>query len=123
MIQARRLRNRFFEEGLFADPWDMLLDLFRRKLRSIVCLYHRCALPLEISPTTALRWINTMTDADLFRRRSDPTDARRVFVELSPIASHAMRRYFHEIGNLQSVLSDYPEGMEIGVIHSERRQL
>ena len=51
-----------------------------------------------------------MTDADLFRRRSDPTDARRVFVELSPIASHAMRRYFHEIGNLQSVLSDYPGG-------------
>ena len=39
-----------------------------------------------------------MTDAGLFLRRADPHDGRRVFVELSPGASEAMRRYFGELG-------------------------
>ena len=40
-----------------------------------------------------------MTDAGLFKRRADPHDGRRVFVELSQQASVAMRRYFAEVGN------------------------
>ena len=41
-----------------------------------------------------------MTDAGLFMRRADPHDGRRVFVELAPDASDAMRRYFAEIGKV-----------------------
>jgi DNA-binding MarR family transcriptional regulator len=44
-----------------------------------------------------------MTDVGLFRRRADPHDGRRVFVELSPSASDAMRRYFAEIGRVAVV--------------------
>ncbi len=44
-----------------------------------------------------------MTDAGLFRRRADPHDGRRVFVELAPSASDALRRYFTEIGKLAVV--------------------
>jgi DNA-binding MarR family transcriptional regulator len=112
VIQARRLRNRFFAEGLFADPaWDMLLDLFQAEIAQLrVSVSSLCAAS-AVPQTTALRWIKAMTEADLFRRRSDPIDARRVFVELSPTASQAMRRYFHEVGDPQSVMSDYPEGM------------
>jgi hypothetical protein len=33
-------------------------------------------------------------------RRADPHDGRRVFVELAPEASEALRRYFGEVGNL-----------------------
>ena len=34
-----------------------------------------------------------MTDNGLFRRRADPHGGRPVFIELSPEASLAMRRY------------------------------
>jgi DNA-binding MarR family transcriptional regulator len=53
-----------------------------------------------VPATTALRWIRTMTDAGLFRRRADPHDGRRIFVELSPSASAAMRQYFAEAGEV-----------------------
>ena len=39
-----------------------------------------------------------MTDKGIFVRRADPHDGRRVFVELAPDASAAMRRYFAEVG-------------------------
>jgi DNA-binding MarR family transcriptional regulator len=39
-----------------------------------------------------------MTEQGLFVRRADPHDGRRVFVELAPSASDAMRRYFAEVG-------------------------
>nr|WP_280638933.1 MarR family winged helix-turn-helix transcriptional regulator [Sphingomicrobium aestuariivivum] len=51
-----------------------------------------------VPATTALRWIKTLTDKKLFVRRADPHDGRRVFVELSPDASRAMRGYFHKLG-------------------------
>lgn len=35
----------------------------------------------------------------LFVRRADPHDGRRVFVELAPGTSQALRRYFAEMGN------------------------
>jgi DNA-binding MarR family transcriptional regulator len=41
-----------------------------------------------------------MTDAGLFRRRADPHDGRRVFVELAPQVSEALRRYFKEVGKV-----------------------
>jgi DNA-binding MarR family transcriptional regulator len=54
----------------------------------------------SVPATTALRWLKTMTDQGIFLRRADPHDGRRVFVELSPRASEAMRRYFGEVGKV-----------------------
>jgi DNA-binding MarR family transcriptional regulator len=56
-----------------------------------------------VPATTALRWIKTMTDVGLFKRRADPHDGRRVFVELSHGASESMRRYFGEVGKVAMV--------------------
>ena len=44
-----------------------------------------------------------MTEQGLFVRRADPHDGRRVFVELAPAASDAMRRYFAEVGKPAAV--------------------
>jgi DNA-binding MarR family transcriptional regulator len=44
-----------------------------------------------------------MVSQGLFVRRSDPHDGRRVFVELAPEASRAMRRYFAEIGQSRPI--------------------
>src|SRR3712207_8321753 len=36
VIRARRLRSRYFEDGLFADPaWDMLLDLLQAEIAQL----------------------------------------------------------------------------------------
>jgi len=44
-----------------------------------------------------------MVHEGLFIRRADPHDGRRVFVELAPETSQAMRRYFAEIGQVAVV--------------------
>ncbi|MCL6698061.1 MarR family winged helix-turn-helix transcriptional regulator [Sphingomonas sp. NSE70-1] len=101
VIRARRLRSRFFDEELFADPaWDMLLDLLQAEIAQHRVPVSSLCIAAAVPPTTALRWIKTMTDLGLFNRRADPHDGRRIFVELSAGASQAMRRYFGEVGRL-----------------------
>jgi len=99
VIRARRLRARFFDEELFADPaWDMLLDLLQAEIAQHRVPVSSLCIAAAVPATTALRWIKTMTDSGLFRRRAYPHDGRRVFIELAPEASLAMRRYFAEVG-------------------------
>ena len=94
-IRERRLRLKYFDAALFADPaWDMLLDLFSAELSNARVPVSSLCAAAEVPPTTALRWIRGMTAQGLFLRQPDPTDARRVFVALSPQASAAMQRYF-----------------------------
>ena len=98
VIRARRLRGRFFDETLFADPaWDMLLDLLQAEIAQHRVPVSSLCIAAAVPATTALRWIKTMTDAGMFLRRADPHDGRRVFVELAPAASQAMRSYFAEV--------------------------
>lgn len=100
VIRARRLRDRYFPEHLFADPaWDMLLDLLHAEIGQLRVPVSSLCIAAAVPPTTALRWLKTMTEQGLFRRRSDPHDGRRVFVELTPEASSGLRRYFAEVGN------------------------
>jgi DNA-binding MarR family transcriptional regulator len=99
VIRARRMRSRFFSEELFADPaWDMLLDLLQAEIAQLRVPVSSLCIAAAVPATTALRWIKTMTEQGLFVRRADPHDGRRVFVELAPSASDAMRRYFAEVG-------------------------
>ena len=104
VIRARRLRNRYFQDDLFADPaWDMLLDLLQAEIAQLRVPVSSLCIAAAVPATTALRWLKTMTDQGIFRRRADPHDGRRVFVELSPEASVAMRRYFADVGTVAVV--------------------
>jgi DNA-binding MarR family transcriptional regulator len=99
VIRARRLRARFFSEELFADPaWDMLLDLLQAEIRQLRVPVSSLCIAASVPATTALRWLKTLVTQGLFIRRADPHDGRRVFVELAPDASVALRRYFAEVG-------------------------
>jgi DNA-binding MarR family transcriptional regulator len=99
VIRARRLRARFFSEELFADPaWDMLLDLLQAEIRQLRVPVSSLCIAASVPATTALRWLKTLVTQGLFIRRADPHDGRRVFVELAPDASIALRRYFAEVG-------------------------
>lgn len=96
-IRLRRLRERFFDAELFADPaWDMLLDLMAARLDHKPVAVSSLCIAAHVPPTTALRWIKTMTEQGLFERRADPSDGRRVYVALSDRAAHGMARYFGE---------------------------
>ena len=99
VIRARRLRSRFFPEELFADPaWDMLLDLLQAEIAQLRVPVSSLCIAAAVPATTALRWLKAMVQQGLFVRRADPHDGRRVFVELAPDASRALRSYFAEVG-------------------------
>src|SRR5689334_8432351 len=100
VIRARRLRARYFAEHLFADPaWDMLLDLLQAEIAQLRVPVSSLCIAAAVPATTALRWLKTMVQEGIFVRRADPHDGRRVFVELAPDASRALRRYFSEVGS------------------------
>lgn len=98
VIRARRLRTRYFPEHLFADPaWDMLLDLLQAEIAQLRVPVSSLCIAAAVPATTALRWLKSMVQEGLFIRRADPHDGRRVFVELAPDTSHALRRYFADV--------------------------
>jgi DNA-binding MarR family transcriptional regulator len=104
VIRARRLRSRFFPEHLFADPaWDMLLDLLQAEIAQLRVPVSSLCIAAAVPATTALRWLKALVQQGLFVRRADPHDGRRVFVELAPEASAALRRYFAEVGNVAAI--------------------
>jgi DNA-binding MarR family transcriptional regulator len=101
IIRARRLRSRYFQEDLFADPaWDMLLDLLQAEISHLRVPVSSLCIAAAVPATTALRWLKTMVQQGIFIRRADPHDGRRVFVELAPEASRALRGYFAELGTV-----------------------
>jgi len=101
VIRARRLRARYFPEDLFADPaWDMLLDLLQAEIAQLRVPVSSLCIAAAVPATTALRWLKALVSQQLFIRRADPHDGRRVFVELAPEASHALRCYFAEVGQI-----------------------
>lgn len=104
VIRARRLRANFLPEEIFADPaWDMLLDLLQAEIAQLRVPVSSLCIAAAVPATTALRWLKSMVAQGLFIRRADPHDGRRVFVELAPATSHALRRYFAEVGQVEII--------------------
>jgi hypothetical protein len=104
VIRARRLRGRYFQDGLFADPaWDILLDLLHAEACQRRVSVSSLCIAAAVPATTALRWIKTMEKQGLLSRHNDPHDARRVFVELAPETSLALNLYFAEVGETLTV--------------------
>jgi hypothetical protein len=98
IIKKRRLRERFFDAELFADPaWDILLDLKAAALESQSVSVSSLCIAAAVPPTTALRWITAMTESEMLVRRQDPDDARRVFIELSDETDAKLDDYFSAV--------------------------
>jgi hypothetical protein len=94
MIRVRRMRDQYFDPQLFADPaWDMLLDLMAARLECGEIAVSSLCIAAAVPPTTALRWIKTMTDTGLFERVADPDDGRRIFIRLADHAAAGMATY------------------------------
>lgn len=99
IIRQRKLRARFFDGELFADPaWDMLLDLAAARAEHKRVSVTSLCIASGVPPTTALRWIALMTEGGLLERVEDETDRRRAFITLTDCASDAVARFFVELG-------------------------
>lgn len=95
LLRARRMRADFLAGGLFADPaWDMLLDLLAARLEQERVSVSSLCIASAVPPTTALRWIRTLTDDGLVVRQADPHDGRRIFIALADGAAEALTRWF-----------------------------
>jgi len=98
IIKLRRMRDRFFDPLLFADPgWDILLDLYAAQDEGKPVSVSSLCIAAAVPPTTALRWITNMTASGLLVRVQDPGDARRVFIELSPETRQQLDAYFQAV--------------------------
>jgi hypothetical protein len=71
----------------------MLLDLLQAEIAQLRVPVSSLCIAAAVPATTALRWLK-----GIFLRRADPHDGRRVFVELAPQASLAMRRILRRWG-------------------------
>ncbi|WP_242125865.1 winged helix DNA-binding protein [Sphingobium sp. Sx8-8] len=95
LLRARRLRDDFLPADLFADPaWDMLLDLLAARLEHERVSVSSLCIASAVPPTTALRWIRTLTEKGFVQRHADPHDGRRVFIALADATAEAMTRWF-----------------------------
>ena len=95
LIKLRRLRDQHFPPDLFADPaWDILLDLYAANLEGKSVSVSSLCIAAAVPPTTALRWITTMTEHGALVRKQDPNDARRVFIGLSEDSEQRLTAYF-----------------------------
>lgn len=104
VIRARRMRDRYFPGEVFADPaWDMMLDLLQAEIAQLRVPVSSLCISAAVPATTALRWLKKLVSEGLFVRQNDPHDGRRVFVELAPETSTALRRYFVEVGQIAVV--------------------
>lgn len=99
IIRQRRLRGRYFESELFADPaWDILLDLTAARAEHRRVSVTSLCIAAAVPATTALRWIAQMSEMGILVREQDEEDKRRAFIALSDSAADAMARYFDELG-------------------------
>ena len=95
LLRARRLREEILPGDLFADPaWDMLLDLLAARLEQERVSVSSLCIASAVPPTTALRWIRTLTEKGFVHRQADPHDGRRVFIALTEDTVDALTRWF-----------------------------
>ena len=97
MIRLRRQRDRLFGVDLFADPaWDIMLDLMAARIERLRVAVSSLCIAAAVPATTALRYIKTMTDMGLLVRVPDPTDGRRIFIDLSDRAARKVLEFIGE---------------------------
>lgn len=93
LLNVRRARDKMFGSDLFGEPaWDMLLDLFIHQVEGKRVSVSSLCVASAGPQTTALRHIGNLTDRGILQRVTDPRDARRVWLSISPIAFNSMKR-------------------------------
>ena len=100
LYDERRRRAAVFgsDDVLFGEPaWDILLDLFMAwSDRRTVRIGDAC-IAAAVPKTTALRWLETLTERRLVERTSDRSDARSGIVCLTTRGIEVMTTYLGQL--------------------------
>lgn len=100
ILRARRARDTYFGEEMFADPaWDALLHIYTFYLSEYRVSVSGLGHASGVAPTTALRWIKVLETKGLIQRHADPFDGRRFFLELSDEGARRMDSFFAAVGD------------------------
>jgi FixJ family two-component response regulator/DNA-binding MarR family transcriptional regulator len=95
LIRTRQLREKMFNDELFADPvWQMLLYLLEYQLQNDVIYLTNLYMASGVPISTASRRLLELEQAGLVRRVNDPADGRRQIVALTPEAMQRLVGYF-----------------------------
>lgn len=102
-IRRRQLRFKLLDglcdtkaSAFHAPVWDILLDLYAHDLSGRkVCVTSVC-FASRVPPTTALRYLQILEEANLIERRNDRSDRRRSYLTLTSKTRDLMRRYFEQ---------------------------
>ena len=98
LMQARRMRSRYFNTSMFGEPaWDMLLALYAAAEENGVLSVSGLAEKAGTAPTTALRWLAYLESQGLAERRDKPNDQRVQLVQLTDKARRALLDYFSDV--------------------------
>lgn len=84
-LNARRMRQRYFPKEILGEPaWDMALDLFVNYFINKRVSITSICIASNSPPTTALRYLNALEEANLVNRHSSDFDHRVRYVTLTP---------------------------------------
>lgn len=91
LMMDRKSRDAQFGAGLFSDPaWDIMLALYVGKLQQIRMKTTALIEDSGVPSTTALRWINALSERGYLDKSSNPTDARSTLIEMTDTAAVLM---------------------------------
>lgn len=105
IIRARRLREQYFDSGLFADAaWDILLELYAARLQGKRVAVSSLCIAAGVPATTALRWISLLEQKGHVCRSGDPADGRRIYVALTDASADRMSRLLGKCRSISDVV-------------------
>lgn len=94
LYDARRGRDRIFEDQLFGEPaWDMLLALYGLPYRGISLGVTSLGHAADVPPTTGLRWQTLLMREELIERGPAIRDSRQQLVRLTNKGRYLMDKY------------------------------
>ena len=104
LYEARRGRDRLFNEKLFGEPaWDMLLALYCLPAQGIVLTATSLSYAANIPPSTGTGWQKLLLDEDLIKRGPNLSDGRQQLVALTDKGRTLMERYLIRLFYCQEV--------------------
>jgi DNA-binding MarR family transcriptional regulator len=94
LYEARRGRDRLFQDKLFGEPaWDMLLALYCLPPRGEILSVTSLGYAANVAPSSATRWQKLLLGRGFIKRGPDLSDGRQQLVALTDKGRTLMERY------------------------------
>jgi len=107
LVRLQEARHGLFGKVASPDPsWEMLVELMLSTLAGHPVSVSSLCLASKAPTTTALRHIDCLIEAGLAKRRRDPGDRRRSYVDLSEAGLQKMRRYLDLVASIVAETAD-----------------